>query len=124
MSGDDQMGAVFRHEIRALGVAFDTAAAADGLPTARCLILVTPDAQRTMQTFLGASVGLGPDDIDIDLISAARITYLEGYSGIRPGPRRPSFLPPPPPTRPAARWPSACPTPFAWTATGTISGTW
>ncbi len=76
---DDQMGTVFRHDIRASGVAFDTEAAADGLPTARCLILVTPDAQRTMQTFLGASVGLGPDDIDVDLISAARITYLEGY---------------------------------------------
>ncbi|MCH7487212.1 MAG: adenosine kinase, partial [Proteobacteria bacterium] len=60
---DDQLGAVFRHDIRALGVAFDTPAAADGLPTARCLILVTPDAQRTMQTFLGASLRLGPDAI-------------------------------------------------------------
>ena len=76
---DDQLGAVFRHDIRALGVAFDTPAAADGLPTARCLILVTPDAQRTMQTFLGASVRLGPDDIDIELIAASRLTYLEGY---------------------------------------------
>ena len=76
---DDQLGAVFRHDIRASGVAFDTPAATDGLPTARCLILVTPDAQRTMQTFLGASQGLGPDDIDTDLIAAARLTYLEGY---------------------------------------------
>ena len=58
---------------------FDTPAATDGLPTARCLILVTADAQRTMQTFLGASQGLGPDDIDTDLIAAARLTYLEGY---------------------------------------------
>ena len=76
---DDQLGQVFRHDIRASGVTFDTEAASAGLPTARCLILVTPDAQRTMQTFLGASVGLGPDDIDADLIAAARITYLEGY---------------------------------------------
>ncbi|MFQ5955256.1 MAG: adenosine kinase [Kiloniellales bacterium] len=76
---DDQLGQVFRHDMRAIGVAFDTAPAADGPATARCLILVTPDAQRTLNTYLGACVGLGPEDIDPRLISSARITYLEGY---------------------------------------------
>ncbi len=76
---DDQLGDVFRHDIRAGGVNFETAPKEDGAPTARCLIFVTPDAERTMQTFLGASVELGPDDIDEDLISRSAVTYLEGY---------------------------------------------
>lgn len=76
---DDQLGAVFRHDIRAAGVQFDTPAAINGPPTARCLILVTPDAQRTMNTCLGACVQLGPDDIDPNVIEAAKVTYLEGY---------------------------------------------
>ncbi|MSO92301.1 MAG: adenosine kinase [Rhodospirillales bacterium] len=76
---DDQLGAVFRHDIRSLGVSFDTPAACNSAPTARCLILVTPDAQRTMQTYLGACVELGPDDVDANVIGAARVTYLEGY---------------------------------------------
>ncbi|MCC7015623.1 MAG: adenosine kinase [Rhodospirillales bacterium] len=76
---DDQLGQVFAHDIRALGVAFDTAPAPRGAPTARCLIFVTPDAQRTMQTYLGASVGLAPEDIEPRLIADAKITYLEGY---------------------------------------------
>jgi len=81
---NDQLGQVFRHDIRATGVAFDSAASTDGPPTARCLILVTPDAQRTMNTFLGACVNLGPEDVDEALIAAARITYLEGYLWDRP----------------------------------------
>jgi sugar/nucleoside kinase (ribokinase family) len=76
---DDFLGQVFRHDIRATGVRFETPAATDGPGTARCLILVTPDGQRTMSTFLGACVELGPDDIDPDVVTAARITYLEGY---------------------------------------------
>jgi sugar/nucleoside kinase (ribokinase family) len=76
---DDQLGEAFRHDIRTLGVDFDTPFATDGMPTARCLIFVTPDAQRTMQTFLGACVDLGPGDVDKDIIAASRITYLEGY---------------------------------------------
>lgn len=76
---DDQLGDVFRHDIRAGGVNFETAPKEDGAPTARCLIFVTPDAERTMQTFLGVSVELGPDDIDEDLISRSAVTYLEGY---------------------------------------------
>ena len=76
---DDQLGGVFGHDIRAAGVQFDTPAAIDGAPTARCLVIVTPDAQRTMCTYLGACVELGPDDVEEALIAAAEITYLEGY---------------------------------------------
>jgi len=76
---DDQLGAVFRHDMTAIGVSFDTPAAVSGPATARCLIMVTPDGQRTMGTYLGACVELGPDDIDEALIGAAQVTYLEGY---------------------------------------------
>ena len=76
---DDQLGEIFRHDIRAAGVHFETPPATDGAPTARCLILVTPDAQRTMATYLGACMGLGPGDIDEALVAAAKVTYLEGY---------------------------------------------
>ena len=76
---DDFLGQVYRHDITAAGVRFDTPSAAAGPGTARCLILVTPDGQRTMNTYLGACVELGPADIDPDVIAAAQITYLEGY---------------------------------------------
>ena len=76
---DDQLGEVFGHDLRATGVGYDTARATSGPPTGRCLILVTPDAQRTMSTFLGASVRLGPADVDPRLIARGRILYLEGY---------------------------------------------
>jgi sugar/nucleoside kinase (ribokinase family) len=76
---DDLLGDVFRHDITAIGVRFDTPAATSGPATARCLILVTPDGQRTMGTYLGACIDLGPEDIDPTLIGAAQITYLEGY---------------------------------------------
>ena len=76
---DDTLGEVFRHDIRAAGVTYRAKPAADGPTTARCLIFVTPDAQRTMQTSLGISTEFGPDDVDPELIGAARITYLEGY---------------------------------------------
>jgi sugar/nucleoside kinase (ribokinase family) len=76
---DDFLGQVFRHDIIAIGVRFETAAATSGPGTARCLILVTPDGQRTMNTYLGACVDLGPDDIDTEIVAAAGITYLEGY---------------------------------------------
>lgn len=75
----DQLGEVFRHDIRAAGVKFDTPVLEDGPPTARCLIFITPDAQRTMCTFLGASVWIAPSDLDEALIQSAQITYLEGY---------------------------------------------
>jgi sugar/nucleoside kinase (ribokinase family) len=75
----DQFGGIFRHDIRSLGVHYDTLPASDGAPTARCLILVTPDGERTMNTFLGASVDFRPEDLDLDLIGNAKIVYLEGY---------------------------------------------
>lgn len=76
---DDQLGQVFGHDIRALGIAFATPPRDQEPPTARCLILVTPDAQRTMNTFLGASQYLPAAALDHDLIRSARILYLEGY---------------------------------------------
>jgi sugar/nucleoside kinase (ribokinase family) len=75
----DQFGGIFRHDIRSLGVTYETAPATDGAPTARCLILVTPDGERTMNTFLGASVDFTPEDLDTAMIGAAKIVYLEGY---------------------------------------------
>jgi sugar/nucleoside kinase (ribokinase family) len=76
---DDQLGEVFRHDIRAMGVAYDVPFGTDGPPTARCLIQVTPDAQRTMNTFLGISSLLSPADVDEHLVAAAKIVYCEGY---------------------------------------------
>lgn len=76
---DDLLGKVFRHDITAQGVRFETAPAADGPPTARCLVLVTPDAQRSMNTYLGACVNLTPDDVDPGMIADAQVVYLEGY---------------------------------------------
>jgi adenosine kinase len=76
---NDQLGQAFGHDIRAAGVAFDTPPAADGPSTARCYILVTPDGQRTMNTYLGAAQNLGIDDVHAETVAAAAITYLEGY---------------------------------------------
>jgi sugar/nucleoside kinase (ribokinase family) len=76
---DDQLGDVFSHDLRAVGVAYATAPATRGPSTGRCLIVVTPDAQRTMSTYLGASSALGPADIEKSVIERARIVYLEGY---------------------------------------------
>jgi fructokinase len=76
---DDQLGGVFRHDINAVGVHFPTVPLVGGAPTARCLILVTPDGQRTMNTFLGACVSLTEADVDPSLVAASAVTYLEGY---------------------------------------------
>jgi sugar/nucleoside kinase (ribokinase family) len=76
---DDVLGRAFAHDIRAAGVAFATPPAADGASTARCYVLVTPDGERTMNTYLGAAQNLNPDDIDADMIAASAIVYLEGY---------------------------------------------
>ncbi len=75
----DQLGAVFGHDLRAAGVHFPSTSVQGGAPTARCLILVTPDGQRTMNTFLGACVSLGEADVDPVLVADAAVTYLEGY---------------------------------------------
>lgn len=76
---DDTLGRVFRHDIRAAGVIFDTQPAADGPATACSYIIVTPDGERTMNTYLGAAQNLAPEDVDADQIAAAAIIYLEGY---------------------------------------------
>jgi sugar/nucleoside kinase (ribokinase family) len=76
---DDPLGNVFAHDIRAAGVTFDTAPSADGPSTGRCYVLVTPDGERTMHTFLGAAQDLHPRDIDDEAVASAAITYLEGY---------------------------------------------
>lgn len=81
----DQLGEVFGHDIRAAGVHFPTPPLAGGAPTARCLILVTPDGQRTMNTYLGACVAFGPEDLDPAAIGAAAVVYLEGYLFDPPG---------------------------------------
>jgi len=76
---NDELGAAYRHDLLASGVAFPTAMATEGPATARCIIFVTSDAERTMNTYLGACVNLTPDDIDEELVASAKITYLEGY---------------------------------------------
>jgi sugar/nucleoside kinase (ribokinase family) len=76
---DDKLGEVFTHDIRASGVAFDVPAATSGPGTGLCLIMVSPDAQRTMATYLGAGAFLYPDDIDANLCIEAQIVYIEGY---------------------------------------------
>jgi sugar/nucleoside kinase (ribokinase family) len=76
---DDELGAIFAHDIRAIGAHYATAPLVGGPSTARCLINVTPDGQRTMSTYLGACVEFGPADVDTAIVESAAILYLEGY---------------------------------------------
>ena len=76
---DDEIGRGFAHDIRAMGAHFDTAPAKDGAATARCFVLVTPDGQRTMNTYLGACQALSEADVDEATVKAASLVYLEGY---------------------------------------------
>lgn len=76
---DDTFGRVFAHDLRTTGVHFDALPATNGTPTGRCLVVVTPDAQRTMCTYLGAASELDPAYVDGDLIGRSAVTYLEGY---------------------------------------------
>jgi sugar/nucleoside kinase (ribokinase family) len=76
---DDALGRAFAHDIRAAGVAYATPPAANGASTARCYVLVTPDGERTMNTYLGAAQALSPADIDADMVAASTVIYLEGY---------------------------------------------
>ena len=80
----DQLGAIFRHDMRAQGVSFDTPAATDGPATARSFILVTPDSERTMNTYLGACVNFTTADVAEKVVQAAQVTYMEGYLWDRP----------------------------------------
>ena len=76
---DDQLGDVFRRDMQSIGVDFFTPATTEGPQTGSCLVLITPDAQRTMCTYLGAASNLTPKDIDKDIIQAAKVVYMEGY---------------------------------------------
>jgi sugar/nucleoside kinase (ribokinase family) len=76
---DDELGSIFAHDLRATGVVYTTPPGTSGPPTARSLILVTPDAERTMNTYLGVAGELAAADVDEGLVAAARITYVEGY---------------------------------------------
>ena len=87
---DDPLGAVFARDIRAIGVSYETPSMDAGGGTGRCLILVTPDAERTMQTFLGSSALFGPEDVDESVVRDAAITYLEGYL-FDPAPAKAAF---------------------------------
>ncbi|RJG43202.1 adenosine kinase [Mesorhizobium sp. DCY119] len=75
----DHLGQIFTHDIHAQGVAFDTSPLTGTPPTARSMIFVTPDGERSMNTYLGACVELGPDDVEADKASGAKVTYFEGY---------------------------------------------
>ena len=76
---DDHLGMIFTHDIRAIGVAYDTRPLESPPPTARSMIFVTPDGERTMNTYLGACVELGPEDIDANVVANSQVTYFEGY---------------------------------------------
>ncbi len=76
---NDQFGTIFCHDMQASGVVFSTPPLQEGPSTAQCLILVTPDAQRSMNTYLGACVDFFPEDVDVELVAKAQVTYLEGY---------------------------------------------
>ncbi|WP_199554763.1 adenosine kinase [Sandaracinobacteroides hominis] len=85
---DDQLGKVFAHDIRASGVDYRTPAATDGPPTGQCLIVVSPDAQRTMSTYLGSCQEVDEGDVDEAMVKAAQVTYFEGYLWDPPAPIR------------------------------------
>ena len=76
---DDHLGKIFTHDIRAIGVDFETKPLEGTPPTARSMIFVTPDGERTMNTYLGACVELGPEDVDAEVVAASQVTYFEGY---------------------------------------------
>ena len=80
----DQLGEIYRHDMRSTGVAFDTPSATSGPATARSFILVTPDGERTMNTYLGACVNLGVGDVDKAIVEASQVTYMEGYLWDKP----------------------------------------
>ncbi len=82
--GSDALGRAFTADMRKVGTHFETHALEDGDPTARCLVWVTPDAQRTMATYLGACTELGPEDVELEVVADSKITYLEGYLWDKP----------------------------------------
>jgi sugar/nucleoside kinase (ribokinase family) len=89
---EDQLGAVFAHDLQAQGVTYRTKPATDGPPTGRCLIVITGDGERTMNTFLGASAFFGPGEVDGDLVGGGKVLFLEGYLFDRPEPQEAYWL--------------------------------
>ncbi len=87
----DQLGEIFTHDIRSVGTEFTTQPVLTGPSTARCIILVTPDGERTMCTYLGASIQLEPEDIELSKIKQSKVLYLEGYLWDAPAAKR-AFL--------------------------------
>jgi sugar/nucleoside kinase (ribokinase family) len=88
---EDALGENFSLSMKQSGVHFDTAPTQDGAPTARCIIIVTPDAERTLNTYLGACMELSPRDIDPDIIQSSQVTYMEGYLFDRPAAKEAFF---------------------------------
>ena len=122
---DDQLGDVFTHDIRAVGVTYDThAARRRAAHGAQSLIFVTPDAQRTMQTFLGATTQLGPEDVNMDYITGSKVLYLEGYLWDQPRAKEAMRNAAIKATRPASRCRSRCPTRSASRGSATSSSSW
>ncbi|MDB2414322.1 adenosine kinase [Rickettsiales bacterium] len=76
---NDDLGRIFKHDLQSIGVDYNTAPATEGPATAKCLVVVTPDAERTMSTFLGATRGITENDIDENIIAQSKVVYLEGY---------------------------------------------
>ena len=118
---DDQLGAFYRHDLTAAGVEFTTPSGAIGVPTARSMILVTPDGHRTMNTFLGAAQHLPASALDEQQIRDAAAIYLEGYLWDPETPRYAMIRAIEVAAKPVARSPSACPTPSASSATAMAS---
>ena len=121
---DDQLGSIFSHDIRAVGARFETPAATSGATTARCLIYVTPDAERTMCTFLGASTQLEPEDLDLSMVKQAKVLYLEGSSGTVQPPNGPSSPPPKPAVKLAEKWLFPSQTASVWIGTERVFSSW
>ena len=121
---DDQLGTVFRHDMTAIGVHFPSTPLHGGASTARCLIVVTPDGQRTMHTYLGACVSFDETDVAEALVADAAVTYLEGYCLTRPPRSAHSFVPRRPRTQRDSRLRCPCQTPSASIATAAHSANW
>jgi sugar/nucleoside kinase (ribokinase family) len=77
--GNDQLGQIFRHDLKSIGIDYDVPPSEAGPATGRCMVLIAPDGERTMNTFLGAAATLSPDDLDAQAIASSAVTYLEGY---------------------------------------------
>ena len=120
---DDTFGKVFTHDLRSVGVHFESPFSTDGMPTGRCLVVVTPDAERSMCTHLGAANQLGPELIDEAIVAGAAVTYLEGYLWDQPQAKDAIRRAASSRTAPTGASPSRCPIRSASSATAPNSTT-